>query len=241
MDDSIVSVPFSVEVLSPYHYHGMLTTTGPIGGTATHAGYLTDMSICFALAGLFPSLLPRGERLRRGRMSYKEDLRGLPWRSTLCVGKRNTTLPRQIRKVDLFREGGDYKSITKNTGEGNYKSAWTVIEVAPGAEFAGLLVFRSKEDNPFYLFDVNELCVRVGTGLNGLLKIKKDPEDSLKAGKEEKEKKKEKEKYVLNRSTALLFGDNDLVLRDFVLDNIQATEPLPKKDVVKHLTKWLES
>lgn len=202
-------VPFRAEVLTPFYYHGLYAPDG----AATHPDVISDTALCFALSyalGLPPTMG------LRSKPDYGADLRRLPWRASLALGSGNRNLGPVRHIIDVEREGGYAVTMQKAMGSGLFKKTFYVHEVAPGAEYQGVLY----GPDPFILD--KEIMVRVGVGRLGLLRLERA------------------EKIVecrLNTATAQLFGQA-LADEGRILDTIRLSCPYPITVAGEILASW---
>lgn len=217
-------VPFKVQILAPFYYHGVLVQGQPENGTGTHPGYLSDRALCFALAGtaLGDTSI---KRILRGHESMKEDLQNLPWRTSLGVQLNGRCLPSVFRAINMSREGKYDSTIQKNMSSGLFKGIFSTRDVCPDPNlfYYGLLVGHV---DPFEVTKEEALIIRFGVGKTGVAKIYRDKEPDNKW-------------YRLNCSTAELFEDS-VDEYEFVLDNIRASRPMDQTIAKSHLEKWLK-
>jgi hypothetical protein len=202
-------IPFRAESLTPFYYHGLYVPDG----AATHPDVISDTALCFALAYAFgrpPTPHPRHQP------DYLEDLRRLPWRASLALGAGNRNLGPVRHIIDVEREGGYLTAMQKAMGSGLFKKTFYVHEVAPGAEYTGILY----GPDPFR-FD-KEILVRVGVGRMGLLRLKRD---------------KEARECRLNTATARLFGQT-LADEARILDTIRLSRSYAVDEAAEILASW---
>lgn len=200
---------FRAETLTPFYYHGRYVPDG----AATHPDVISDTALCFALA--YALGMPPTPYLRH-KPSYLEDLRRLPWRTSLVVGLGNRNLGPVRHIIDVEREGGYPVSMQKAMGSGLYKKTFYVHEVAPGATYQGILC----GPDPFTLG--KEIIVRVGVGRMGLLRL---------------ERTKEIGDCRLNTATASLFGQA-LEEEGRILDTIRWSRSYPPDEAAGILATW---
>lgn len=202
-------VPFLAVALTPFYYHGLYAPDG----AATHPDVISDTALCFALAyalGLPPTMG------LRSKPDYGADLRALPWRASLALGSGNHNLGPVRHISDVEREGGYAVTMQKAMRSGLFKKTFYAHEVAPGAEYQGILY----GPDPFTLD--NEIIVRVGIGRLGLLRL---------------EKAQEMLDCRLNTATALLFNQA-LADEGRILDTIRLSRLYPIAIAGEILASW---
>jgi len=200
---------FRAETLTPFYYHGLYVPDG----AATYPDVISDTALCFALAYAFG--MPPTAHLRT-KPDYREDLGRLPWRASLALGSGNRNLGPVRHIIDVEREGGYSTSMQKAMGSGLFKKTFYVHEVAPGAQYQGLLY----GPDPFVFSE--ELIVRVGVGRMGLLRL---------------ERSEEIPDCRLNTATARLFGQT-LPEEGRILDTIRLSRPYSPQEATDILGLW---
>jgi hypothetical protein len=206
-------------VLSPFHYHSLAVPSG----TATQPNFLTDRQMSFALGAALGCLsaspaLPRKD--------YRSHLSTLPFLASIFETQDAQLLPPLAKRLNLDEEAGLTKSVQDATGSGNLKTYFFIQEVPPGIVYEGA-IFGA---DPFRLAaeaegrSVQEIVVRTGRHLGGLLKI---------------ERLKDVTEVRLNAHTANLFGRAEgLPVAVYVLHDIQPTEPMSLAEAWKHVSGW---
>lgn len=197
-------------LLAPFHYHGLYVPDG----TSTDASVLTDTTCMFALAAAM-GLVMRP----RPKPDYARDIRVLPWKSSLFLGRPDNRVgPPLRRSIDVEREGGYQESLQKGMNSGNVKKTWMIHETMAGAEYDGM-VFGP---DPFKIAATSEILIRVGVGRTGLV--------SLIRGREV-------EDVRLNAATASLFGQR--LDEDYrILATIRVSRPLSPTAAVEIMRRW---
>ncbi|MBX6396539.1 MAG: hypothetical protein IRY98_12735, partial [Alicyclobacillaceae bacterium] len=120
--------------------------------------------------------------------------------------------------LDMEREGGYQESLQKGMASGNVKKIWWVHEVAPGAQYEGVLF----GPDPFALYDVDDIVIRVGVGRLGIVRL---------------ERQAVPEQVRLNAATALLF-DQELPEEYRLLDTIRVSKPMNVEDAAGVVSRW---
>ncbi|MHB1563725.1 MAG: hypothetical protein ACYCXP_06470 [Leptospirillum sp.] len=210
MDNALI--PFRAETLTPFYYHGLYVPDG----SATHPDFLSDTSLCFALAHAFG--IPPTRHLR-DKPDYKSDLHAIPWRASLSIGNGNKSMPPVRHIIDVDREGGNTEKMQKNMASGFFKKTFYVHEVAPDATYHGLLY----GPDPFRIAGAEEIIVRVGVARLGMVRLKKEeaPHDD----------------YRLNVATGRLFEVS--LPEDFsVFDTIRFSVPFKPAEAGDVLSTW---
>lgn len=202
-------IPFRAESLTPFYYHGLYAPDG----AATHSEVISDTALCFALAYTLGK--PPTPYLR-SQPAYLEDLRRLPWRASLALGSGNRNLGPVRHIIDVEREGGYSVAMQKAMGSGMFKKTFYVHEVAPGAEYYGILY----GPDPFRFH--NEIIVRVGVGRMGLLQLIRD---------------KNLKECRLNTATAALFGQS-LREESSILATIRISQKYSLEEARTILSSW---
>lgn len=211
------AIPIKAELLSPMYYHGIYIPDG----SATHPNIITDTALVFALHHTL-----MGRPFVRPDSTYPDylgDLKKIPWRASLLMGKTNQMLAGIRHTVDVEREGGYQDQLQKGMGSGNYKKQFFVNEVAIGAKYTGLLY----GPNPFKATGQTELIIRVGVGKTGLLKLTE---------------KIDVTQFCLNCATAKLFDPKPSLKEAYrILDTIRVSQPLSLESSQAILEKWIVS
>lgn len=202
-------IAFRGETLTPFYYHGVYVPDG----SATCPDVLSDTALCFALAHALGC--PPTTALR-ARPNYLEDLKRLPWRASLALGPNNRNLGPVRHIIDVEREGGYSTAMQKAMGSGLYKKTFYVHEVAPGAEYHGVLF----GPDPFVVDKT--IIVRIGVGRTGLLRLERSDATS---------------DCRLNTATAALFGQF-LRTRIKILDTIRLSRCYTPSAAAAVLASW---
>lgn len=206
---NVAVIPFRAESLTPFYYHGVYVPDG----AATHPDVISDTALCFALAY---ALGKPPTPFLRNRPEYLEDLRRLPWRASLALGKGNRNLGPVRHIIDVEREGGYSVAMQKAMGSGMFKKTFYVHEVAPGAKYHGVL----HGPDPFRFG--KDILVRVGVGRMGVLRLCRE---------------KDEMEYHLNAATALLFGQS-LAEESRILDTIRLSQGYSLDQAGAILASW---
>lgn len=206
-------VPLVAKVLTPFYYHGLFARDG----SATDPTYITDTALIFALR----SVLCEWHGLLNSSPNYKEDLKSIPWRSTVLERRgrgMNRVLAPVRHTIDVEREGGNTEAMQKSMGSGNFKKSFFVHEVAAGSHYSGAVY----GPDPFEIVGASSFVVRVGVGRLGMLEL----------SRAEGEKD-----YSLNCATASLFG-RYLPTRVMCLDTVRLSAPYDSYDAARELELW---
>lgn len=217
------ATPVRATTLTPFHYHSLAVPSG----TATLAPFLADRSMSYALAGALGALrasvvLPEKDYLR--------DLKAFPWLCSVFEARNPTLLPPIGKRLNLDTEGGYPKKIMDATGTGNLKTWFFIQEVPPGVIYDGA-VFGP---DPFEMVsrqegrEVDEIIVRTGRHLGGLVSIQRAPEEG---------------EVRLNAHTAHLFGMDPaaheaLAVDVFALYDMQLTPLMPLAQAAGIVGSW---
>lgn len=210
--------------LTPLHYHSLAVPSG----SATIAGFLSDRSMSYALAGAMGALAASAALPLR--KDYHRDLSALPWMASVFSARSPQLLPRIGKRLNLDTEGGYTKKIMDATGTGNLKTWFFIQEIAPGVIYDGA-VFGP---DPFAMAaevegrPVERLILRTGRHLSGLVRL---------------ERSEEARPVRLNAHTAHLFGvdpasDPEMAVETFALYSMQFTAPKPLDQAARIVGSW---
>lgn len=200
--------------LTPFHYHSLAVQSG----TATLAAYLADRSMSYALAGAMGALAASAALPKK---DYRRDLERLPWLASMFETKTPRLMKPLGRRLNLDGEGGYQKRIMDATSSGNLKTWFYIQEVPQDVVYEGAFF----GPNPFELAGVEQLILRTGRHLSGLLRV----EPSSSSGG-----------IRLNAWTADLFGDatDDLEIDYFALQDIQVTIEMRQEEAAARVARW---
>lgn len=199
-------------VLTPFYYHGLYARDG----SATDANIITDTALVFALRNTL--LAP--PNVLSAKPDYLKQLKTLPWRASLLVGTRNTTLAPIRHTIDVEREGGYHENMQKNMGSGNFKKTFFVHETAVNSTYSGCLYGA----DPFEITQQESLVIRVGVSRLGMVKLTREQVPEVQ----------------LNLATAHLFNtqNNQLLEAYRVMDTIRVSQPISLANAGQLLAQW---
>lgn len=205
-------IAVEAKVIAPFFYNSFAVASG----SSTLKDVISDVALNYAIANacgmLRSDLLPT-------KPDHKGDIQKMPHRCSPFVSSDAKLLQPQSRRKNADAEGGLPKRIAAGSSKGNVKDFYIIQEVAVGATYQGVIF----NYDPFKVFGVSRLIVRVGRGRLGMLELKKI--DQLPS------------EIRLNTHTGALFG-SEIPTDRFYLQNIQLSEPMDINQANKVVSQW---
>lgn len=214
--------------LTPHHYHSLAVQSG----TATQPDFLSDRAMAFAVASAVGALAAHPALPRK---DYRRHMSRLPCLASLFETHAPRLMRPSGRRLNLDAEGGWSLKDHSATSTGNLKTWFFVQEVPPGVVYEGAYFGA----DPFALAEsvlgkpVDELVVRTGRHLSGLVKLERHEVASVR----------------MNAHTWETFGRSfdeermpdgrPLTMEKYVTHDIQATERLSPDHARLIVERWL--
>lgn len=221
MPDGIYA--YKLTALAPWAWHGLAAPSG----TATLNDVVTDTAVAFAAAAAL-GMAPRAPCLPSAP-DYAAHLAGLPFRTSLFMGRGNGLLRPLARRLNLDAECGLPAAVDNARKSGNIKDYFHVQEVAPGATFHGFFLLRDplRLAEEAYGEGVPRLVVRLGLGRAGMGLLEPAPREQPQEG------------IRINLHTARLF-DPDIAIEaeSYLLHSIQPSRPLEPDHALRVVSGW---